>query len=281
MQVREALRALTDYFTRRKIETPKVDAETLLAFVLGCRRLDLFLDYHRPLTEPQMALLRDYSIRRGYREPLQYLLGSVEFYGQTLRVTPDVLIPRHETEELVHQCVQYFLEESIPTTGLDLGTGSGAIAIALASTFPKLQMTAVDLSPAALDVACDNAIQNHVQERICFVRSRWFEKVKHTFDFIVANPPYLSETELQGAQPEVRCFEPKMALVSAESGMQDLKHILKVGRSYLNHGGLLLMEIGLGQHEALQVLAKDLGYKKTKSTLDLSHRKRYLWSWIE
>lgn len=280
MRVCEALKFLTEYFYKKKIEAPRVDAELLLAHVLGYCRLDLFLNYQQQLTEDQITVLRSCSVRRGHREPLQYILGSVEFYGQTLRVTPDVLIPRPETEELVHQLIQYFETHEPPHFGIDLGTGSGAIAIALTGVYPQLTMVAVDQSLPALDVAYDNAIQNRVQKQIRFVHSSWFEKIKEKFDFIVTNPPYLSHKELEAAQPEVRCFEPQQALIAKEEGLSDLKHILYEARIHLNPHGVIVMETGLGQHEALHTWAQAYGYKKTQSTLDLSHKERYFWGWI-
>ena len=130
MRVCEALKSLVDFFARKSIETPKTDAELLLAFVLKCKRLDLFLNYERELSKNELELLRRLSVRRGHREPLQYLLESVDFFGQTLKVDARVLIPRPETEELVYQ-IQQRLQGRVVQKGLDLGTGSGAIAIAL------------------------------------------------------------------------------------------------------------------------------------------------------
>ena len=196
MRVCEALQSLEKFFSQKKIETPKTDAELLLAFVLGCKRLDLFLHWENLLSESQLGTLRALSLRRGKREPLQYIIGSVDFFGQTIQVDSRVLIPRPETEELVFQ-LKAFFEQKTPTRGLDLGTGSGVIAIALASIFPEITMTAADISKEALDLAYDNALQNRLQERIQFVHSDWFQNVHGTFDVIVANPPYLSEEEVQ------------------------------------------------------------------------------------
>lgn len=280
MRISEALSSLIRYFTRHGIENAQTDAEWLLAAVLGCKRLELFLDFHRALSSEQTAQLRAWSIRRAKREPLQYILGSVEFFGKTLQVDSRVLIPRPETEELVDQLQQHFQGNHPPATALDLGTGSGALAIAFASLFPQLQIVAVDRSQAALEVAQGNAEKHSLYKRIQFLHSDWFENVTGSFDLIVANPPYLTDDELEEAQPEVRCFEPREALFSAENGLSDLKQILFEAPRSLNPGGLLAMETGCHQMAALRSLASVHGYTKTQSTLDLFGRERYFWGWV-
>ena len=279
MRVCEALGALVGFFSKKSIETPKADAELLLAFVLKCKRLELFLDLDRELSNEELKVLRCLSIRRGRREPLQYLLGTVDFFGQILQVDSRVLIPRPETEELVYQIRQRL--QRIPVQcGLDLGTGSGAIAIALIALGCCEKMTAVDVSPEALDLAYDNAVKNGLMDRIQFVHSFWFEKIKEKFDFIVSNPPYLSEDEFRWAQPEVRLFEPKNALVADENGVKDLKQILKEAVHYLKPEGFIVCETGLDQHEILKEYAFQCGYKRVNSTQDLTHRERYFWAWL-
>ncbi len=295
MYVSEALQSLTVYLWRHGIEHPSTDAEWLLSFVIGCKRLELFLTPDRVLTAEQTERLRALSVRRARREPLQYIVGEVDFFGQKLHVDQRVLIPRPETEELVYQMQQYLTENFFKEPSgspdiadekqkclaiLDLGTGSGAIAIALAALFPIIKLTAVDCSAEALAVAEKNSIENNVRERISFVQSNWFLNIKGTFDVIISNPPYVSEEEYRSLQPEVRCFEPKSALTAGEEGLADLKHILSKAPEYLKCGGLLVMETGCTQHTALHAYAKTLGYAKTQSTLDLSHRERYFWAWV-
>ena len=279
MRVCEALKSLVDFFTKKSIETPETDAELLLAFVLKCKRLELFLNYERELSQAETDTLRRVSVRRAHREPLQYLIGSVDFFGQILKVDSRVLIPRPETEELVYQ-IQQRLQGTSVQNGLDLGTGSGAIAIALVALGCCKQMTAVDASPEALDLAYDNASENNLSDRIRFICSSWFEKVKGKFDFIVSNPPYLTENEFQEAQPEVRVFEPKSALVADENGLKDLKRILKDAVEHLKSEGFIVCETGLEQHKILKEYAFQCGYKRVNSTLDLAHRERYFWAWL-
>lgn len=295
MRVSEALQALTAYLERHGIDRPETDAEWLLSFVLHCKRLELFLTPEQVLTAEQTERLRALSVRRAQREPLQYIIGEMDFFGQKLTVDKRVLIPRPETEELVYQMQQYLTEnffkepssfpdiadgEQKSLTILDLGTGSGAIAIALAALFPIIKLTAVDCSAEALAVAEKNSIENNVHERISFVQSDWFLNIKGTFDVIISNPPYVSEEEYRSLQPEVRCFEPKGALTASEAGLADLKHILSKAPEYLKCGSLLVMETGCTQHAALRAYAKTLGYVKVQSTLDLSHRERYFWAWM-
>jgi release factor glutamine methyltransferase len=294
MRIAEALQSLTVYLGHHGIEHPSTDAEWLLSFVLNCKRLELFLTPDRVLTAEQTERLRALSVRRAQREPLQYIVGEVDFFGQKLTVGKRVLIPRPETEELVYQ-VRGYLEEKFfkessgssdsaekerkSLTVLDLGTGSGAIAIALAALFPNVKLTAVDCSAEALAVAEENSVKNNVRERISFVRSDWFENVDGMFDLIISNPPYVSEEEYRSLQPEVRCFEPKCALTAKDEGLADLKHILSNAPAFLKRGGLLVMETGCTQHAALRAYAKTLGYVKIQPMLDLSHRERYFWAW--
>lgn len=279
MRVGEALTSLVDFFKKKGVESPSVDAEWLLASVLNCSRLDLYaVNYDRTLSKTQIEQLRSLSVRRGRREPLQYILGSVDFYGQKLSVDDRVLIPRPETEELIYQLQQYWGDKA-PGKGLDLGTGSGAIAIALTSLYPHLQMTATDISISSLDLAMENAESNRVDKQIKFVHSCWFQKLHETFDFIISNPPYLTQKEVDEAAPEVRLFEPMQALVSAENGLADLKHIIAEARSFLKPKGMLVLETGLEQHEILAGWAQKSGFVQTKTTLDLSRRERYFWCW--
>lgn len=278
MQVCEALNSLVDYFKTKSIDNPKTDAELLLSFVLKCKRLELFLNYEKKLTEAQTTLLRNCSVRRAHREPLQYIIGDVDFYGQHLKVDRRVLIPRPETEELVYQIQQYW-QGNTPSKGLELGVGSGPITIALVALNPSLRMVAVDISEEALSVAYDNAVDNRVNDRIRFIHSSWFEKVQGSFDFIVSNPPYLTQEEYENSQDEVRLFEPYGALVAKDNGLKDLKTILNEGIKYLKQDGFIVLETGINQHEALKDYAEKCGYKTTKSTLDLQKRKRYFWAW--
>lgn len=280
MIIREVLESLIKFFTNKGLEMPRVDAEWMMAAVLKKKRLDLFLHYEDVVSEKHLNTLREWACRRGRREPLQYILGNVDFYGQFLKVDRRVLIPRPETEELIFQLQRYWKDATCPEFCLDLGTGSGAIAITLAQLYPEMQLVASDKSSEALALAKENARLNHVDDRISFCQSDWFQGIDgQTFDWIVSNPPYLTEKEWTEAQDEVRVFEPKQALVAPENGLSDLKVILKDAFVHLTNGGGLVLETGIAQHEFLHALAKDFGYKRSLSSCDLLQRKRFFWAW--
>jgi len=169
--------------------------------------------------------------------------------------------------------------ELLPLMLLRPLTGSGALAIVLAAFFPHAQVVALDRSQPALEVARKNVQANGVQDRVALIASNWFENVEGSFDCIVANPPYLSEADWVCAQPEVKQFEPRQALVAADNGLSDLKQIIQEGYDHLNSDGVMVMETGLDQHHALEACARSCGYKKMQSTLDLSHCQRYFWLW--
>jgi release factor glutamine methyltransferase len=279
MRVGEILNVLTQFFHRQGIENAHVDAELLVAYVLRCKRLDLFLNYDKPLTSKQADALRTYARFRAQKHPLQYILGFVDFYGQRIKVDTRVLIPRPETEELIHQLSEHWCNTP-PKRVIDLGTGSGAIAITLVSLFPHINMTASDAHADALCLAIENATTHRVAHKIQFLHSDWFEKIPHHFDCIISNPPYLTEQEWISAQPEIKCFEPKHALVSKDNGLADIKKLLHQGIQHLNPYGCIVLETGIDQHNYLHSFAKECGYRDAKTTLDLHRRERFFWAWL-
>lgn len=278
LTVREIQSRTADFFRAKGVPDAKLDADLLLAHVLGLRRLDLYLDIERPLTDAQLDQLRPLVKRRADREPLQYILGFVEFCGLCLKVDPRVLIPRPETEELVERIQQAL--DSAPRRILDLGTGSGAIAIALAREYPEAETTAVDLSEDALVLARENAAAHASKNPVRFLRGNWLEPLAQAdcFDLIVANPPYLSEDEMATAEPEVAVHEPRSALASAEDGLDDLRQILAVAPRHLSGGGLLALETGIAQHAALEQMAAASGLGRTQSQCDMNGRQRFFFA---
>ncbi|MGE9295959.1 MAG: peptide chain release factor N(5)-glutamine methyltransferase [Puniceicoccales bacterium] len=276
--VLEILRKTTAYFEQKSVPEAKLNAERLLAHVLKCTRLDLYLQFERPLTADQLDELRPLVSRRGKREPLQYILGDAEFFDLKLKCDARALIPRQETEELAELLVDYF--KAAPATVLDLGTGTGALALALASAWKDAAVTAVDFSPDALALAKENAAANGL-ERVEFIESDWFTALEaRTFELIVSNPPYLTEEEMTTAEPEVVRHEPTSALVSGTDGLDDLRKILAEARKHLQSGGLLALETGIAQHDTLAQLASEAGFAKSESKKDLSGRPRYFWAWV-
>ncbi|TVP79240.1 MAG: peptide chain release factor N(5)-glutamine methyltransferase [Puniceicoccaceae bacterium] len=274
LTVREIKARTETFLTQKGVPNAKLDTDILIAHSLGLKRLDLYLDLDRPLTEAQLDALRPLVKRRAGREPLQYIVGSTEFYGLTLKVDARALIPRHETEELVDRIFAHLT--TAPQSILDLGTGSGALALALASKYLNAAVTAIDLSADALALARENAAALGLTDRIQFLEGSWLEPLagEARFDLIVANPPYLTEAEMETAEPEVVLHEPHSALVSGGEGLDDLRHILASAKDFLNPGGHLAMETGIAQHAALKQLAETHGLTG-ESMEDMSGRPRF------
>lgn len=254
--VRRVLDWATEHFRAAKLESARLEAEILVAHLLGVDRVELYLHPERKLTEGQCQHLRALVQRRTQGEPLQYLVGSVFFYNIELKLSPAVLIPRPETEELVDRIVK---EHTVPPQSvLDLGTGSGAIAIALAKAWPRSQIVAVDLSEEALAVAAQNALLNGVQQQIAFVLSDWYSALTETFDLIVSNPPYLRRGELDRLQREVQ-HEPRRALDGGPDGLDAIMRIIVESQRFLNPNGRLYLEIDTDQGERVRDLLIAVG----------------------
>jgi len=270
----EVLKKTTDFFEKKGIENARLDAELLMSHALNCKRLDLYLRFEEPLTEDILNKLREWVKRRGSREPLQYIIEEVAFMDLRLKVGSGVLIPRSETEELVQKLLDRWGSEK-PKTILDLGTGSGAIALALAKGCSDTKITAVDASKVALDLAKENAKLCNLESQVTFIESDWLTNVNSSFDWIVSNPPYLTEEEWSSAQPEVKDYEAKTALVSGDEGLQDICKILGEAKEYLNPGGGITFETGIAHHERLCEVCDSLGYQLFQSEKDLSGYNRF------
>lgn len=273
-KILEVLNKTKDFFEKKGIEKPRLNAEWILAKGLNCKRLDLFIRFEEEISENTLTLLRELVIRRGNHEPLQYILGEVPFMDLNLKIDPRALIPRPETEELVERLLKLW-GDNPPLKVLDLGTGSGALALAIAYYCKYTEVLAVDINPDSIALAQENAIKCKLENRVTFAISDWFSAVNSKFDWIVSNPPYLTEMEWETAQDEVKKFEPKISLVAQNQGLADLEKILKDGKNYLNPSGAIALETGILHPPILQNLAKDLGYMKTESWKDLSGRDRF------
>ena len=259
------------------ISGARLDSELIFAHVFGCSRLELYLRYDFPVDAATQDVVRPLVVRRGRREPLYYILGSAPFMDLELKVNSQVLIPRPETEELAEQVFRIL--ESDPATILDLGTGSGALALALASRFAGAHVTAVDRSREALEVAAENALRCGFSDRLTFHCGSWFEGLEHRrFDLILANPPYLSESEWGQTEPEVKLFEPREALVSGQDGLDDLKHILTRAVDHLNSGAMVALETSPRHHPELTALAPCTGYGWVRSICDLAGKPRFFFA---
>jgi release factor glutamine methyltransferase len=272
----EIVRKSTAFLEQRGIDQPRLNAEWLIAHALGLRRMDLYLQFERPLIEAELARIRPLVRRRAQREPLAHILGTAEFAGLTLRTDRRALIPRPETEELVEHLVAKLRPP--PARVLDLGTGTGAIALALARAWPECRVTALDRSAEALALARENAALTALASRVEFLLSDWWSAVPAAprYPLIVSNPPYLSPAEFASAEPEVREFEPPTALVAQGEGLADFQTILTVAPAHLTPDGWLALETGPDQHPALLALAEAAGFAHRESIADLSGRPRFL-----
>ncbi len=268
-----------DYFKSRDVESPRTSAEILLAHVLKLNRIDLYLRYDQPLNSHELEQFKALIKRRVQREPVAYILGLKEFWSIEVGVTKDVLIPRPETECLVEVALALLSEESTaaPKRILDLGTGSGAIVLALASQQPSHQFFASDCSIMALKVARQNADRHGLDGLIHFFAGDWLRPIhkgKLLFDMIISNPPYIRSGDIAGLQPEIYKYEPLIALDGGLDGLGSLKKIINSAHRCLNHRGYLLLEIGHDQKDAVQAAIDNCGqynkvfYSKDYSSLD-------------
>jgi release factor glutamine methyltransferase len=280
LTVLEIIKRTTDFFDKRGVESARLNAELLIGHALGLPRMQLYLQFERPLTETELEKIRPLVKRRGNREPLQYITGGTEFSGLKLKVDRRALIPRPETELLVELVIRQLAAP--PDRILDLGTGSGAIALALAKTYPAAAVTAVDNSADALALAGENAAACGLSGRVRFLLADWFSRLAagEQFALIIANPPYLSEVETLATQPEVKDFEPRAALSAGPDGAAALARIIAGARPHLVPGGMLACETGIAQHARLLELAARAGFTRTESRRDLTGRDRYLLAFV-
>jgi len=277
MTVLEVLRSTTGYFQKRNIDSPRLNAEHLLAHVLGRKRMELYLDFERQLRESELAPLRELVKRRGSGEPLQHLLGTVEFCGRSFRCDKRALVPRPETEQLVELLISHFKSEMAYSRMVDVGTGSGVIALTLAAEFPKAEIVGVDISEEALMLARENAERLGLVDRVRFLRSNLLENVQPHFDVIVANLPYVSTADRQNLSREV-LHDPEVALFAGAGGDELLRELIAQARSWLRLGGMLAMEIGVDQSEELLAALAEKNYRDILTEKDYSGVIRVLFA---
>jgi release factor glutamine methyltransferase len=247
--IREVLDWTTRDFAGRGIASPRLDAELLVAKALGTDRVGLYLDLNRPLVDRERSAIRPLVARRREREPVAYILGHRDFYGRRFKVTPDVLIPRPDTETLVEHALECIPEDA-PCRVLDVGTGSGAIAVTIAAERPLALVTATDISEAALKIASENAERLEVAGRIRFERANLLSGAEQ-YDVIVSNPPYITESEMKTLQAEVRKYEPVTALEAGEDGLDVVRALLATAEPVTANGAQMLIEVGSGQAAAV------------------------------
>lgn len=258
-------------FERRGIESARLEADLLVAHVLGVQRIALFLDPERPLVADELSAIRALVARRRAREPVAYILGAREFYGRPFRVTPDVLIPRPDTETLVDEA-KAFLGRAPAGPVLDLCTGSGAIGVTLAAECPERSVVITDVSPAALAVAVENAAAADVAARVTTRTGDLFAVLDpdERFACITVNPPYIGADELATLQPDVRDHEPRLALDAGADAISFYRRIAEAAARHLSPGGGVFVEVGLGQAPAVAALFEAAGLTQIRVARDLA-----------
>ncbi len=266
--VGEVLRRSTDHLAEKGSETPRLDAELLLAHVLGVARIDLYLDLERPLAASELDAARALVSRRAAREPLQYVIGEWGFRRLTLRVDRRALIPRPETETVVERCLALLAGREAPRV-LDVGTGSGAIALAIADEHPGARVSGIDVSGDALALARENAVQTGLDIEL-LERDVFQGLPEGPWELVVSNPPYVDPGDRATLQPEVRDWEPDTALFGRDVTATVAARAVGV----LVDGGALVLEVGDGQAQATAALLSSLGYADVRTTPDLAGRDR-------
>ena len=259
LTVLNAINLSTDFLGKKEIESPRINAELLLAHTLNCRRLDLYLSYDRPLSDDEIKIYREFIRRRSKSEPLQYIIGKVEFFGLEFKVNPAVLIPRQETEILVEIIINSVNKDD-QIKILDVGTGSGNILISLVKHLSNAFAVGMDKSQSALETARVNAILNNVSEKIEFI----VQDINadnfpvNEFDIIVSNPPYISLEEFPTLKNELKIYEPKDALTDYSNGLSYYRIISEKAKKMLKDNGKIFFELGEGQSsEVRKILAEN------------------------
>ena len=294
MTVLEIIKRSSEFLARKGVDSARLQVELILSHVLQMPRLKLYLNFERNLTDAEMDVIRKFVVRRGEREPLQQILGSTSFCGYEMAVTRDVLVPRPETEQLAEKAWEYLATlqtcgETGTATGakaaseafrpvvLDFGTGSGCLAIVIASKCPAAEVHALDISPTALEVARQNA-KKHQTERIQFHLGDGFAALPADlqFDLIVGNPPYISTDEIATLQPEVRDFDPRAALDGGADGLHFYRRIAAAAPAFLKPGGRIMLEFGDGQADAVRQMFSSGVWTEREVAPDLSGRPRIL-----
>ncbi len=273
--VLELLRWTTDYFARSGIDTARLDAEILLAHALESDRLRLYVDYEKPVLAKERDRFRALVQRRAAeRVPVSLLLGQREFWSLPFRVTGDVLTPRPETETLVEAALSKVSEAESTVRILDVGTGSGAIALSLASELPHADITATDLSSPALQIAAENADHLHMGERIRFLAGDLFEPVaSERFDLVISNPPYVARDDAASLPPELS-HEPDMALFAGADGLEVIRRLVAEAGNHLSPGGWLLFELSPEQIETVETELAGAGFSEIERRFDLARLPR-------
>jgi release factor glutamine methyltransferase len=278
--IQKLLTWITDYLTQRKVDAPRLSAELLLSHVLGLKRIELYTQYNQPVAQEQLDRLRELVKGAGQHEPVAYLVGRTEFYSMEFDVTPDCLIPRPETELLVQRAIEFLRKRTGPQLVCDLCTGCGVIAVAIARNVPDAKVIATDISESALGVAAQNVEKHKLQERVELRRGDLFEPLVaqlDLFDVITCNPPYVSETEYEALEKNVKDYEPRLALHAGADGLDFYRRIAAKVDGYVKSDGVLLLEIGYQQGEAVRELFERSGlFAEVRTEKDINRNDRII-----
>ena len=262
--IQKLLNWITKYYTEKGIDAPRLSAELLLTHVLKMERIELYTQFDKLVDKDQLNRLHDLVKRAGQHEPISYLTGSAEFYSLQLEVCPDCLIPRPETELLVERAIEFLRTRTGPQFVCDLCTGCGCIAVAIAKNYPDAKIIATDICDAALNVAAKNIERHNLKDRITLLSGDLFEPlVPHLdvdkFDLIVCNPPYVSASEYEKLEKNVKDYEPKLALFAGVDGLDVYRRIIDKVDRFLKSDGALMLEIGYAQGPAIKQLLEETG----------------------
>jgi release factor glutamine methyltransferase len=277
--VLESINLSAQYLTQKGIESSRINAELLLADILDCKRLDLYLSFDKPLGNQEIEKYRDYIRRRGNFEPLQYITGKVDFYGIELKVNSSVLIPRPETELLVENILNV-LSRDKESTILDIGCGSGNITIALAVNLASSKFISTDCSDEALKVAKENAEKYSVAGNIKFEKHNILKEDLNNFpqfDIIVSNPPYVSREDFKSVQKEIRDYEPRSAVTDDSDGYTFFREITRKSFKKIKAGGKLFFEVAEGQSEGVTEIMKKNNFKNISVIKDYQNIDRIIF----
>jgi release factor glutamine methyltransferase len=279
MTVLEGIQKSTEFLAKKEIDSPRLQAELLLAHVLKLPRMKLYLNFERALTDAETATYRELVKRRSQHEPLQHITGSTSFCGLEIAVNRHVLVPRPETEILAEAGWSYLSTlNSQPSTVLDFGTGSGCIAIAVAAKCPNANVTALDVSPEALDVAKQNAAKNNLSDKIEFLQGDGFAALPKEiqFNLIISNPPYIPTGEIATLEPEVRDFDPRGALDGGADGLDFYRRFALEARKFLKPAGKIMLEFGDGQGDSIRKIFEEQKWIVEAIREDYTQRQRIL-----
>ena len=262
--IQKLLNWVTEYLTGKHIDSPRLAAELLLSYVLEMKRIELYMYFDKPVEKEQLNLLHDLVKRAGQDEPIAYLTGKTEFYSIELNITPDCLIPRPETELLVERAIEFLRKRSGRQSVLDLCTGCGCIAVAIAKNFADADIIATDISDAALKIASENIEKHRLKDRIKLFCGDLFDPIvpgldAAKFDLIVCNPPYVSASEFEKLDKNVKDYEPRLALFAGVDGLDIYRRIIEKVGAFLKPDAALMLEIGYSQGQAVKELLEQTG----------------------